>query len=193
MGWIDDLRSKVALGRKVEEQLYLVVAEELERGLINQALWLKALEQADGNERRQTAAYIKLRIQALRDEEYLKGQFDREAAVSKRSVAFISPDSAPLFPPHPREPSDVERLRLQGVELFGERQYQKIIKNFGQQPQHAKKARAMLSDGEANSLRDAVETILLQHLRESLRHKERLGEELQMLAEKVGFGNDHKG
>lgn len=186
MGWIDDLRSKVALGRKIEEQLYLAVAGELERGVINQALWLKALEQANGDERRQTAAYIKLRIQALRDEEYLKGQLDREAGVSKRSVAIISPDAAPLARPQPREPSDLERLRLQGVELFGERQYHRIIKNLGQQPQHAKKARAILSDGHAADLREAVEAILFQYLRESLRHKKTLSEELQMLAEKVG-------
>lgn len=185
MGWINNLRSKVALGRKLDEQLYLVVAEELDRGSINQALWLKALEQADGDEQRQTAAYIKLRIQALRDDSHLQSQFNRQPVVKKRSVAITSPDTAPLAHPKRRELSDREILRLQGIQMFGEDEYQKIIQRFGREPRHAKRAHAMLSAGDATNLREAVEIILSQYLRESLHREESLSDELKMLAERL--------
>lgn len=54
--------------RKADEILYSVVAQELSEGIRHEGLWLMALERANGNTDLQTAEYIKLRIQSLRDD-----------------------------------------------------------------------------------------------------------------------------
>lgn len=61
-------KSKNMEKRRNDEKLYAFVASEMEQGIRNDALWLKSLEQANGNTERQVALYIKLRIQAMKDE-----------------------------------------------------------------------------------------------------------------------------
>lgn len=54
--------------RKGDEAIYSIVAQEMEKGVRNSGLWLKALEEAQGNKEKQVAEYIKLRVQSLKDD-----------------------------------------------------------------------------------------------------------------------------
>jgi len=54
--------------RKTEERLYFIVSQEMENGIRNNGLWIKALERAKGNKEVQVAEYIKLRVQSLKDD-----------------------------------------------------------------------------------------------------------------------------
>ncbi len=64
-----DRVKKLAIShRKTDEALYSAVAQEMALGIRHNGLWLKALEQADGNKERQVAEYIKLRVRSLRDD-----------------------------------------------------------------------------------------------------------------------------
>lgn len=64
----DKFRKMNIAHRKTDEALYSVVAQEMESGVRNNGLWLKALEKADGNKEKQVAEYIKLRVQSLKDD-----------------------------------------------------------------------------------------------------------------------------
>lgn len=68
MGLIDDIRQRGAEGRLTEEVLYAEVLREMEAGIRRDGLWAKALSEAGGEEAASKARYIKLRVQALRDE-----------------------------------------------------------------------------------------------------------------------------
>lgn len=68
MAMFDKFRKMNIAYRKTDEALYSVVAQEMERGVRNNGLWLKALEKADGNKEKQVAEYIKLRVQSLKDD-----------------------------------------------------------------------------------------------------------------------------
>ena len=182
MGWIDNLRMKAALGRKLDERLYFVVAEELDRGSVNQALWLKALEQSDGDERKQTAEYIKLRVQALRDEDHLVEYFNGSVSFSNERTEILQNNPAPS---PPAKLSDAERLRIQGIHLLGEDQYQKIVRKFGRESRTANQAREMLSKGDAGNLREAVEALLFRYLSDALQNKKPIYPELKALADWV--------
>lgn len=62
-------RQSAAANRIAEQYVYEKVAQELEAGVRNNGLWLKALMLTDGDERKTEAEYIKLRVQSLVDEE----------------------------------------------------------------------------------------------------------------------------
>jgi len=77
MGILDKFKSKAVAARQLEERLYTKVEQEMATGRRNEALWLMALEQAEYDTEKQLASYITLRIQALRDEAYREGGFDK--------------------------------------------------------------------------------------------------------------------
>lgn len=54
--------------RKVEEQLYSAVAEEIDRNEIHKALWTRALADSNNDKQKAQALYIKYRVQKLKDE-----------------------------------------------------------------------------------------------------------------------------
>jgi len=60
-------RERIAI-RKTDEALYSLVAQEMESGVRYNGLWIKALEQANGDPTQQIAQYIKLRVQSLKDD-----------------------------------------------------------------------------------------------------------------------------
>jgi len=68
MSLFQKLKSKAVINRKHEENLYASVASEMAEGIRNSALWLKALEAANGNSEKQISEYIKLRVQSLKDD-----------------------------------------------------------------------------------------------------------------------------
>lgn len=56
--------------RKKEEEMYAFVAEEMERGEINKALWTKAIAESKNDESQTKSFYIKYRIQKIKDESF---------------------------------------------------------------------------------------------------------------------------
>jgi len=68
MSLFHKFKSQGVINRKNEETLYAKVASEMADGVRNSALWLKALEMADGNSEKQISEYIKLRVQSLKDD-----------------------------------------------------------------------------------------------------------------------------
>lgn len=63
--------TKSAISRKLDEAHYAYVASEMSDGVRNEALWIKALEEANGDPQKQIAEYIKLRVQSLKDDIHL--------------------------------------------------------------------------------------------------------------------------
>ncbi len=52
----------------IDEELYSIVSKELENDKRNEALWLKALQEADGDQDKTMARYTKYRVQELKEE-----------------------------------------------------------------------------------------------------------------------------
>ena len=71
MSIFNRFKEKAIFERKTEELLYGAVAEEMATGARNEALWLKAMEGADGQEGKFISEYIKLRIQSLKDDVHI--------------------------------------------------------------------------------------------------------------------------
>ena len=61
------VRFKAAENRVQEASLYGQVMDELESGNRDNGLWGKALAESDGDEKKATAEYMKLRVVALTD------------------------------------------------------------------------------------------------------------------------------
>ena len=68
MAIFDKFKKLNVAHRKTDEALYSAVAQEMGDGVRHNGLWLKALEQAEGNKEKQIAEYIKLRVQSLKDD-----------------------------------------------------------------------------------------------------------------------------
>lgn len=68
MGLFDDIRAKGAALRITEEILYAEVLREIESGVRRDGIWAKALSESEMREGVAKAKYIKLRVQALKDE-----------------------------------------------------------------------------------------------------------------------------
>ena len=68
MGLFNKYKQQSALNRLQEEHLFAFVLEELEKGEAKPGLYAQALVTAEGDEKKAGAAYIKLRVQSLKDE-----------------------------------------------------------------------------------------------------------------------------
>ena len=68
MGLFDKYKQQSALNRMQEERLFAFVSEELQSGDTRPGLYAQALVEAEGDDKRARAAYIKLRVQSLKDE-----------------------------------------------------------------------------------------------------------------------------
>lgn len=64
---------------KDEEALYEEVASELANNIRKEGLWLKAIQNTDGNENRALSLYIKYRSESIKDEKAQKAQEDKKA------------------------------------------------------------------------------------------------------------------
>lgn len=62
------LRSRIDANKISDEAYYEMAGEEISRGKIRTGIWLKALSEAEGNESRAQAIYLKLRVDAMRQE-----------------------------------------------------------------------------------------------------------------------------
>ena len=70
MDILNDLKRKIkgSKGRLKEEAIYSAVMKEMKAGLKSDGLWGQAIAETEGNEKKAKALYIKLRVQALKDE-----------------------------------------------------------------------------------------------------------------------------
>lgn len=68
-----------------DESLYEKVAEEIQRGEIRTGLWAKALAEADYDEAKAKARYLKLRVSSLKDEIASENMRERHNARSIQS------------------------------------------------------------------------------------------------------------
>ena len=68
MSIFDDIIGKDADDRLAEEMLYAEAMREIESGIRRDGLWGKAIAESDGDEKKAKAFYLKLRVQALKDE-----------------------------------------------------------------------------------------------------------------------------
>ena len=88
MGLFDKYKQQSALNRLQEERLFAFVLEELDNGAAKPGLYAQALVAAEGDEKKAGAAYIKLRVQSLKDEytiEQLVNEVYRQTAVAMES------------------------------------------------------------------------------------------------------------
>jgi hypothetical protein len=68
MSIFDDIIGKNADERLAEEMLYAEAMREIEKNIRRDGLWGKAIAESDGDEKKAKAEYLKLRVQALKDE-----------------------------------------------------------------------------------------------------------------------------
>lgn len=68
MGLFDDIKAKGAAYRLTEEALYAEALREIESGQRRDGIWAKAMAESDMDAGKAGAKYIKMRVQALKDE-----------------------------------------------------------------------------------------------------------------------------
>jgi len=113
MGLFSKFKTSTAILRKEEELLYAAVAKEMDAGIRNDALWLKALEQA-GNEQRRVSEYIKLRVQALKDELHIKNELIEQQ--EKARLKYINSSE------YKREQLRIEKETIKEKKLLAKKQ-----------------------------------------------------------------------
>ena len=71
---IDTIRSKGSMSKITieEESIYEQVAEELASNIKKEGLWLKAIEQSEGDEKKTQSYYIKYRVESIKKELQIK-------------------------------------------------------------------------------------------------------------------------
>lgn len=62
------IQAKLSARQIPEEAYYEMAGEEVARGTIRKGLWVKAMSEALGDEKKAGALYIRLRVQAMRTE-----------------------------------------------------------------------------------------------------------------------------
>ena len=86
-------KTNQAISRLSEEMLYAKVAEEIQRGIRRDGLWAKAISEAELNEDKAKAIYIKLRVQSLVDEINISKEADDEQKITRtKSTAELPKD-----------------------------------------------------------------------------------------------------
>ena len=77
-------KTNQAISRLTEEMLYAQVAEEIQNGIRRDGLWAKAISEAELNEDKAKAIYIKLRVQSLIDEMNIAQEKTNKNPVAKK-------------------------------------------------------------------------------------------------------------
>ena len=72
MGLFSSAKAKLAAQKLAEEHLYELAAEEIAANNIRPGLWAKAIAEADGDDAKAKARYIKLRVETMKAEADLK-------------------------------------------------------------------------------------------------------------------------
>lgn len=80
MGFFNSAKAKLAAQKLAEEHLYELAAEEIAANSIRPGLWAKAIAEADGDDAKAKARYIKLRVETMKAEAELNSFAEEEAA-----------------------------------------------------------------------------------------------------------------
>ena len=120
MSLFKGIKTKIALSRLQEEQLYEFISDELEVGNVRKGFMTKALAQADGDPLKTQAEYIKLRLQSLIDEntlmEAIQSIIQKNASQEKPPQRNITDDKPP--PPETKK----EKIDL-GINMDDDNRY----------------------------------------------------------------------
>ena len=133
MGLFNQNNKESVIGRMVETKLFEYVMDELADGNKQRGIWGQAMVECEGNETKAEAAYIKLRVQSLKDEITLGNIIEDEALKAiqamvideeaknaqpkkKRSKWQIENDKqiAEMFEKAEREKAERERKKAEG-------------------------------------------------------------------------------
>jgi hypothetical protein len=78
MFMFEKFKTNQAISRLTEEKIYEQVAEEIQNGIRKNGLWAKAIAEAELNDEKAKAIYIKLRVQSIIDEINLSKSVENE-------------------------------------------------------------------------------------------------------------------
>lgn len=99
MGMFDRFRTQSAVSRLEEEALYAEAMREIESGIRRDGIWAMALAEANMDQSKAAARYIKLRVQSLKDEMDLTQKLaDARAAHELKIRQAESEEDAPKHP-----------------------------------------------------------------------------------------------
>lgn len=104
-------RDTAAKQRKFEDALYEAVAKEIASGVKKEGLWAKALAEAEGNDTKAKAIYMRFRVQSMKDEIGLFESFKKEvesAARREEKQRAKHPQSEPYIGPSSSNTADTE-------------------------------------------------------------------------------------
>ncbi|MDB9724325.1 hypothetical protein OAA89_00415 [bacterium] len=79
MGFFSKISTSIALRRLQEENLFKLIHDELENGVVNNGLWMKALADSNGDELLAKTKYITLRLRSFKDEITIENEIQKEA------------------------------------------------------------------------------------------------------------------
>jgi hypothetical protein len=115
MGFFDKYKQQSALNRMQEERLYAFVSEELQGGNTRPGIYAQALVEAEGDEKKAAAAYIKLRVQSLKDEFTIQQLIDE---IYRQEESHISETQ------HPKEDYWTKHLKKEQSKAEEEERYE---------------------------------------------------------------------
>ena len=101
--WFDRAKVVTSLYREADRLYYDAVAEEMQRGIRDDGLWLMAFEKAEGNEARTKAFYIGLRVQRLKEQATIMGAAERE---KEPPDSRVTPPAEPYSPDRRQTPAE---------------------------------------------------------------------------------------
>lgn len=78
MPMFEKFKTNQAISRLTEEKIYEQVADEIQNGIRRNGLWAKAIAEAELNDEKAKAIYIKLRVQSIIDEINLSNTVENE-------------------------------------------------------------------------------------------------------------------
>jgi len=99
MGIFDGFKAKSVASRLNDETLYAEVMREIESNYRRDGIWAMALADADMDQAKAAAKYIKLRVQSLKDEMALLHEVDAANVEKERQIRQAKLDEdAPKHP-----------------------------------------------------------------------------------------------
>ena len=99
MGMFDRYRTVSAVSRLAEEALYAQAMREIESGIRRDGIWAMALAEANMDQSKAAATYLKLRVQSLKAEMDLTRKVVDERVAHERQIRQAALDEdAPKHP-----------------------------------------------------------------------------------------------
>ena len=120
MSLFKGIKTKNALSRLQEEQLYEFISDELEVGNIRKGLMTKALAKSDGDPLKTQAQYIKLRLQSLIDEDTL---MEAICSINQKKATQEIPPQVNVADKQSTDPAEKKQKIDLGINMDDESRY----------------------------------------------------------------------